>query len=188
MPNSARSTLDPLETPRLLLRRFLPSDLESLLPIYADPEVMRFIGKGVRTRAETEAALARMIGHWERHGFGMWAVVDRAQGILLGRCGLQHLDHTPEVELGYTLARACWGRGIATEAARASLKYGFETVGLERIVGVTRHQNLASRRVLEKVGLRFEKEAHFYQADCLYFAIARDAWYQRTPRYGADER
>jgi len=170
------TSMTSLETPRLVLRPFRPDDLDDLCPIFGDADVMRYVGKGVRTRQETEETLLRMIGHWGRHGFGLWAVVDRQQARLIGRCGLCFLDHTPEVELGYTLAKPAWGKGLATEAAHASLKYGFGPLELDRIVAIARPENGASRRVMEKVGMRFEKEAHFYGADVVYYAVSRRDW------------
>ncbi|HEV3259749.1 MAG TPA: GNAT family N-acetyltransferase [Gemmataceae bacterium] len=165
-----------LETRRLILRPFRAGDLDDLCPIFGDADVMRYVGKGARTREETQEVLLRMIGHWQRHGFGMWALVDKEQARLLGRCGLCFLDNTPEVELGYTLAKSAWGKGLATEAAHASLKHGFGQLRLDRIVAIARPENQASRRVMEKVGMHFEKDAHFYQADVVYYAVSRQAY------------
>jgi len=103
----------------------------------------------------------------------MWAVVERATGELAGWCGLAHLEDTQEVEVGYGLARRAWGRGLATEAARASLRYGFESMGLARIVAVVNPANHASRHVVEKLGLRHVKVARHYGADLDYFEIGR---------------
>jgi ribosomal-protein-alanine N-acetyltransferase len=145
------------ETPRLRLRPFTLAGLDDLHQLFSDPEVMRHVGDGVFTRAQTEANLARMIGHWERLGFGMWALHDKQSGRFVGRCGIKPLGDTPEIELGYTLHREFWGRGLAAEAARASLRLGFEAAGLPRIVAIARPENLRSRRVMEKVGMRYER-------------------------------
>jgi len=165
-----------LDTPRLFLRPLCTDDLDGLCAIYGDVEVMRYVGKGARTRDETRESLLRMVGHWQRHGFGMWAVIEKDENRLIGRCGLCFLDNTLEVELGYTLARAAWGKGLATEAAHACLRHGFGVLGLDRIVAVARPANRASRRVMEKVGMRFEKNGHFYSADVVYYAISRRAY------------
>lgn len=163
-----------IETARLRLRPFTPEDLDDMYPIYSNPEVVRYVGKGVRTREETEIGLFYTIEHY-RHGFGMWAVVDKMDNKTIGRCGLCFLDRTPEVELGYVLDKPYWGKGLATEASLASLKYGFEEIQLDRIVAIAHPLNLASRRVMEKVGMKYEKDAHYYDTDVVYYAILREA-------------
>jgi len=94
-------------------------------------------------------------------------------GVLLGQCGLNHLPPGDEIEVLYLLERACWGQGLATEAAAAALRCGFDELSLERIVGITLAGNAASQRVLEKVGLRYEKDARFFDCDCRYYACDR---------------
>lgn len=165
-----------IETARLRLRQFTLDDLDDLFRLYRDPEVMKYISGRARTRDETEASLFRIIKQWE-HGFGMWAVVHKTQRkMVIGRCGLGFLDNTPEVELGYAFAKPYWGMGIATEATFASLKYGFEQAKLDRIVAIARPENIASQRVMQKVGMKYEKDAHFYNLDVVYYALSRSAW------------
>lgn len=160
-----------LETARLKLRKFTLEDADQLYRIYNNSEVMRYVGNYARTKEQTEAELLSMIQHWQQHDFGMWAVIDKQNQILIGRCGLCFLDDTKEVELGYLLDKFYWGRGLATEAAKAALKYGFEVVKLERIVAVAKPENLASRRVMEKVGMKYEKDAHYYDSDVVYYSV-----------------
>jgi RimJ/RimL family protein N-acetyltransferase len=163
-----------LETARLRLRPFTPADEDDLCRLYSDPEVMRYIGVGgVRTREQTAEALAKMVGEWGQHGFGMWALLDRRDGRFLGRCGLRPLAGTPEVELGYTLFKDVWGRGLATEAARASVAFGFDKLRLPRLVAIAHPPNRASRRVMEKVGMRFERQGPYQDIDCVWYAIGR---------------
>ena len=150
-----------IETPPLLLRPFAPADLDELLRLYSDPEVMRFIGKGVRSREETEAGLTRMAGQWPQLGFGMWALHEKETGKFVGRCGLQPLSDTGQVEVGYALHREFWGRGLTTEAATVALRFGFETIGLPRIVAIARAENVASRRVMEKLGMTYSPADDF---------------------------
>ena len=90
-----------------------------------------------------------------------------------GFCGLVHLDDTSEIEVGYRFAKRFWGMGLATEAAKASLEYGFETLGIDRIVAVVHPDNLASQRVVDKLGLRYIRDAHFYNSNLRYYAITR---------------
>lgn len=181
-PLLEQSVMQMIETPRLLLRPFTSDDLGALVQINADADVMRYIGDGKpQSRAKTEIRLKAILDHWDQHGFGLWATVDRASGDLMGFCGLKYLDDTSDIEVGYRLAKRVWGMGLATEAARASLHYGFETVGLDRIVAVVQPENVASCRVVEKIGLRYVKDARFYQTDVKYYAITREEYYPDEP-------
>jgi ribosomal-protein-alanine N-acetyltransferase len=161
-----------IETERLVLRRFTAGDLDKLVELRADPQVMRYIGD--QSREKVEQRLQYYISHYEPHGFGMWAVIDKRTGAMIGWCGLIFLDETPEVEVGYGVARDYWGRGLMTEAARACLRYGFEHAALKRIVAVAMPENTASRRIMEKLGMRYEKNVHHYGHDLAYYAIRRD--------------
>ncbi len=163
-----------LETDRLLLRPWTADDAEAALPIYTDPEVMRFLSLRPTTLEEVRTLLVeRPILHQEQHGFSLWAVIEKATSRLIGSCGLKYLDNGPEIEVGYHFARAAWGKGYATEAARACLHHGFERLGLARIVAVVDPANHASQRVLEKIGLRFERMAHHYNKDLRYYVALR---------------
>jgi RimJ/RimL family protein N-acetyltransferase len=104
----------------------------------------------------------------------VWAVVERETDALIGHCGLRYLEDTSDVELLYGLGRRFWGRGVATEAGRASLGYGFEQAGLSRIVALAKPENAASRRVMEKLGMTFEGEAHHFGLVAVRYAISRD--------------
>ena len=159
-----------LETERLRLRLFTPADLDPLARIFSHPEVMRYLGDGRPiSRAASEAALTSIIAHWHRHGFGRWAVVHKAHGRLLGYGGLRRLDSM--IELVYLLDRPYWGAGLATELARAVLCYGFRQRACDFIVAVTKPDNLASRRVLTKLGMRFEKEANYFNIPVVQYTI-----------------
>jgi len=167
-----------LETARLLMRPPTSADLEDLCRLTGDPEVMRYLGKGVRTRKETESALVTAIEHWVRHEFGIWFVYDRENGEFLGRCGLRYFQDTPDIELSYSFAKSTWGRGIASEAAAASMNFGFERLRLERIIAIAMPENIGSRRVMEKLGMHYEKNAPFFGFDHVFYAITR-AEYQK---------
>jgi len=164
----------PLETARLTLRRLRDDDTDRLLEVFGDPEVMRFVGRGLPLdRDRLVASQAAVIEHWARHGFGPLAVVERATGGLVGECGLQLLEGGPDVEVTYTLARAAWGRGYATEAAAALLAWGFGELGLTCIVGVAYPANTASQRVLEKVGMRRAGLRRCYGAELVEYVAER---------------
>jgi len=130
-----------------------------------------------------ERALQFVQEHWARHGNGLWAVTERITGQFIGQGGLNYLDETGEVEVDYALARAYWGRGIATEVARASLRFGFEHLGLERIIGLAVPENIASRRVLERIGMVFVKETHLFGLDLVNYTIERDQFLIDSSRY-----
>ena len=163
-----------VETARLYLRRFDSGDLDAFAAMNADADVIRYIGDGKpQTRSQTQMRLNAILDHWDHHGFGLCAIVDKATHEFIGFCGLQYLNSTSEIEIGYRLAKEFWGRGIATEAASASLKYGFDELGLDRIVAVVHPENVVSQRVIQKIGLQYVKDARFYNSELKYFAIVR---------------
>jgi RimJ/RimL family protein N-acetyltransferase len=145
-----------LHTERLLLRRWRASDREPLAAINADPAVMEFYPSAL-TRARSDALVERIEECFEEHGYGLWAVEIVGERPLAGYVGLcpvgAELPFAPTVELGWRLARECWGRGIATEAARASCAFARERPGLERLVAYTAAINVRSRRVMERLGM-----------------------------------
>src|SRR2546422_4149694 len=162
-----------IETERLLLRMFRPDDLNNLAGLFSDPEVMRYVGEGdTVNREETDKALQSIIKHWETHGFGRWAAEDRVTHNFVGFGGLRSLLGTPEVV--YHFATAHWGKGLATELARASLRFGFEDRGFDRIVAVAKPENRASIHVMQKLGMRFEMKTSYYNIEVVQYEITRN--------------
>jgi RimJ/RimL family protein N-acetyltransferase len=165
------------ETARLRLRPFTWDDLDAHAQLYADPEVTGFLAGGAvpadRVRERSRQVLENFIGHWARHGFGPWAVIDKEQGRLIGQCGLRLLPDGLEVELLYALERAVWGMGLAPEAAGAALRYGFLELNLSRIVAVTRPEHAASRRVMEKLGMTYERDMEVFGIQAVCYALSR---------------
>ncbi|NWJ25969.1 GNAT family N-acetyltransferase [Rhizobium sp. RM] len=147
-----------LSTDRLYLREIDDSDLVSLADIYADDECMKFY-PGTKTVAETKAWFQKLaFESYRADGFGLWAVVDRLTGQVIGDCGITR-QQTPagmEPEIGYHLWREFWGKGLATEAATACRDYALETLGLNRVVSITTPENIASQRVAQRVHDRKE--------------------------------
>jgi RimJ/RimL family protein N-acetyltransferase len=161
-----------LETSRLSLREFKMDDLDELTALRADPLVWKYLGE--QPREKVAERLRFYISCYESHGFGMCGVSYKGESALIGWSGLQPLEDSGEVEIGYGFAQAHWGKGLASEAARALLRYGFEHLGLERIVAVALPENIASRRVMEKLGMKYERNEPHYGFDCAYYAISRD--------------
>ncbi len=145
-----------IETTRLRLRMWRGEDLDAYARMCADPEMMRHLS-GPMTREQSEEQVAGFVRHWEERGFGLWAAEHKADGAFIGFVGLLHSEDWPEgehkTEVGWRLDRAYWNGGLATEGARASLRYGFVGLGLGRIISITLPQNAASCRVMEKAGL-----------------------------------
>lgn len=167
--------MDEIETARLRLRMFTTDDLDDLSLIFADAEVVKHLGSGKPApREETEIALHSILRHWQQHGFGRWAAVDKQTERLIGYGGLRNFEGTPE--LVYLLARSHWGRGLGTEMARGCLKYGFEERRFERIVGLVKLANAASHHVMEKIGMGYEKHATLYGVDVVCYALSRDIY------------
>lgn len=163
--------MDGVSTARLALRPLRQDDADALLEVYTHPLVEAWIGPHSRERVSEEIGF-QVAGQAER-GYSVWAVERRGDGRFLGDCGLQPLEHRgPEVELGYDLHPDAWGQGLATEAATAVVQAAFGTLGLERLMAVVKPANAASRRVLEKAGLRPTRRRGAYGELMVQYEIA----------------
>lgn len=163
------SAIPELETERLRLRGWAEADIEPWARlIFADPEVTRFLPRAdVPPLERTQRFYRYCVEHWEKRGYGIWAVTDRATGAFMGECGLNFIDDLDVVELDYSLGKAYWGQGLATEAARAATRHGFETLGLSRMIALTFRDNIGSRKVMERVGFEYEKDVHVFGEDLM---------------------
>jgi RimJ/RimL family protein N-acetyltransferase len=164
-----------LETPRLCLRPFAAADHAAIHAVYADPEVMRYVGHGVHgTPSETARALRGYAGAIAARGYGFGAVVERSTGAVVGDAGLHPLaGRGPDVELGYTLARGAWGHGYATEMGGALVDHAFGALDLARVMAQVEPANLASRRVLEKLGMTERGVRLVYGRPHLLYGVER---------------
>lgn len=148
--------LEELLTARLRMRRWRDSDREPLAAINCDPLVMEHFPAPL-TRAQSDELIAEIESHFERHGYGLWALQERTSGELLGFTGLEVVSFqarfTPAVEIGWRLARAAWGHGYASEAAVAALGDGFERAGLDQVVSFTALANGRSQAVMRRIGM-----------------------------------
>jgi [ribosomal protein S5]-alanine N-acetyltransferase len=165
----------PIFTERLVLRPYQADDLEQLHAVlYSDVDAMRLLG-GPRDLAGTRFALERSMTQQDITGFSFWPVIERESGLLVGEAGLFPLSPDgPDVALGYAFGARWWGRGYATEAARAVVAEAFGELGMDRLVAITREANLGSRHVLEKLGFRMEGVRHVWGAEQLFFVLERD--------------
>ena len=149
-----------LETPRLILRLMEPSDLDDLLTIFADPKVMLSFDAAPFTREQMKQWQARNLEHQQANGYGLFSVILKSEEILIGNCGLEHMElgEEPVTELGYDFRSDYWNQGFATEAASAVRDFAFDTLALPTLISLIRVGNHASRRVSEKIGMRMIAE------------------------------
>lgn len=180
-----------IETERLLLREITTNDLEEFAQvIFADPDVMRYMAKrDLNPLERAERACKVSAENWSKHGYGAWLITDKNNGKVIGSCDFDTEEFSSGVELGYNIGKSYWRKGIATETARAAIRFGFEIVKMERIIGVVVPENTASWRVLERLGFVYERSAKAYGWDELrYYTLQREqfspdnSFYQiRTP-------
>lgn len=152
-----------LETERLILREFSTADAEQLYLLNLDPEVIKYTGDPAFKNKAEAASFLENYNQYQKYGFGRWAVIEKNSGDFLGWCGLKHDPAHHETDIGFRFFKIHWNNGYATESAKACLQKGFSTFGLQRIIGRAMKENTASVKVLEKLGMVFEKEFDFYQ-------------------------
>lgn len=189
-----------LETDRLILRRFTEDDVDNLVDLDSDPAVMRHITGGTATPREAIVGdyLPAYLAYYERYpGYGFWAAIEKATGDFLGWFHLRpdREDAPDEPELGYRLRRSAWGKGYATEGSRALIRTAFAELGARRVVAFAYGENVASRRVMEKVGMRLVRtfrltpeelrellgvdDPDLFPGDDVEYALTKDEWDQQ---------
>jgi RimJ/RimL family protein N-acetyltransferase len=148
-----------IETPRLLLRRLEFADAPFLVTLLNEPSFIENIGdRGVRSIEDAQRYLREgPLAMYQKYGFGLWHTARKTDGMAVGLCGLLRRDILPDVDVGYALLPAFWGMGFAYEATSATLRHGADKFGLERVIGVVSEGNAGSIRVLEKLGMSFER-------------------------------
>jgi ribosomal-protein-alanine N-acetyltransferase len=166
-----------LQTPRLLLSRPADADLPDLTAMHTDPRVMATLG-GLRSPEELDALHRRLLGSWERDGFGVWVARHRPDGRFVGRGGLRRVQvgGRDEVEVAYARVPGFWGRGLATELAREGVRVGFEVLRLAELVCFTLPTNAASRRVMEKAGFCYERDIEHAGLPHVLHRLRREDW------------
>lgn len=164
----------PLETQRLVFRDWTASDLEPFQLLCADPNVMEFVGDGTPwSRERSEQFVARACEMSRTHGFCQWPIIFKPCSTLIGFCGF--VPASDGAEIGWRLAKERWGQGIATEAARAVLRHGFETLEFKRIIATVQSANRASIRVVDKLGMQAESTFHRSGREVILYSIHREA-------------
>ena len=167
------------ETDRLILREIVPSDEQGIFELDSDPEVQRFVGnKPITTRQQSREMIAYIREQYKTYGIGRWAVIRKDTGQFVGWAGLKFIretinGHTHYYDLGYRLIKRYWGRGYASEAAIASLDYGFNQLQLKQIYGMADCRNTASRKVLQKAGLTYVQTFNYEGISTDWFTITR---------------
>lgn len=167
-----------ITTERLTFRKFELDDLPQLIEQRMDPDMSRYLGG---PRLQNPEALAKRIrfymGCYDSHGFGMCPMFLKETGEFIGVSGIQPLDSTDDIEVGYSVIKKYWGQGIGTEAAKGWMEFGFDEGGLDRIVAVAVLENIGSRRVMEKLGMTYEKTEEHYGEDCAFYGISKDEFF-----------
>ncbi len=166
-----------LESDRLVLRMLRESDLDAYAEMCGDPEVMRYLGDGQPlSRPLAWRNLAMMIGHWSLRGYGLWAVEERASGVFVGRIGFWHPEGWPGFEVGWTLRRAYWRRGYATEGAARALQYAFIELKQPHVLSLIHPENTASIRVALRLGEQRIGLTEVLGKQALVYRITREEW------------
>jgi ribosomal-protein-alanine N-acetyltransferase len=165
-----------IETERLLLREITLDDKEAMFKLYSNPEVQKYTGEPVvESIEEMEKAIRERISNYKKYGYGRWATILKHDMQFVGWAGLAYLPEFDEIDIGYRFLPQYWGTGIATEASRAILTYGFDTLELEKIIAIALKENKASIRVMEKIGMEFDKIAPYElgSKDAIWYSCDR---------------
>lgn len=167
-----------IRTSRLKLRPYTVADLDNLHRIFIDPQVRKYLcDDRIIPREWVAAEIENNIKSFELHGFGQWSIFLKETSELIGFCGFRFFyDNPPELQLLYGLSPQYWGKGLATEAATAMIQYGFTEHKFEQIISATDVENIASARVMERIGMKFTQRAHKEGLDVLYYAISRQEY------------
>lgn len=175
-----RPPIPKIETDRLILRAFREADIEPFFELSQDADVMRYVGdRRVPTLQEAWRAVAGWLGHWELRGYGQWAIEERSSGRFIGRAGIINPAEWPGPEVGYVLGKDWWGRGFATEAARAAMDWGFEEVGFDDLISLIDPANAPSIAVAGRLGETLRSETDLGGHTVLIYGITRAEWEAR---------
>jgi RimJ/RimL family protein N-acetyltransferase len=166
-----------LQTPNLFLRPWNQEDADAWFNIMQEEGILRYFpNQTPPSHEKAKLYIAHHSAHWQLHGYGHWAVVTRQDGNVVGWNGLEYLPELDETEIAYLLSKKVWGRGFATEAARTAVRFGFESTGLEKIIGLVHPENLGSVHVLEKCGLTLVDQIPLWGLEMSRYRITRETY------------
>ena len=171
-----------VETPRLILREVLPSDVDGIFALDSDPEVVKYFPNQLMTdRAQAEKLIDYIRKQYQENGIGRWAIVEKESNNFVGWSGLKFVTDTVNnqshfYDVGYRLLRKFWGKGYATETAFASLEYGFNVMQLNEIFAGVHIENGASDRIITKIGMKRIGEFNFYESPHYWYALSKEDW------------
>ena len=160
-----------LSTERLILRKFTPQDAQDFYNLNNDPEVLKFTGDLPFSSVSEAEVFLKNYDAYKKYGIGRWAVILKSNLEFIGFCGLKYHPDKDIVEIGYRISKHFWGRGFATEAAKASIQYGFEKLGYKKIFAHVHQENIASQRVLGKIGMTKQQNIWYDGQPALLYAI-----------------
>ncbi len=172
-----------IETKRLTIFAPKLEDLEEQIRLQSNPEVMMYIGNGVRNREEVKQGLQKAIHHYERFKFSLGSVYEKDTQRFVGRAGIIHLgldENAKEIEVAYALMPEFWNQGYATELASSLAEWGFKNLDVKEIVAVTKRENYGSRKVLEKIGMKHVKDAIYHGNSIVYYSVQKTEFFERT--------
>ena len=161
------------------------TDIDAVFVMRSDENVMRFIRAPQTKRDEAGNWIKLVSSRWTDEKIGFCSIIEKSSKRFIGWCGLWRLKENGETEVGYALVKECWGRGFASEAAGAFLKYGFEHLDLEKIVAVANPENTGSRRVMEKLGMTYDYTGTFYERDLVHYTITRDDYFRNRKAFAS---
>ncbi|WP_397451778.1 GNAT family N-acetyltransferase [Pseudomonas sp. NA-150] len=167
-----------LQTERLLIRELTAQDVSALAAILGDAQVMRHSVGGVLSAKATREFIAGCVFSYQANDFGPWAVIEKSSSTFIGFCGLnaELVEGAEEVEIGYRFARPFWGRGFATEAARATRDYAFGVIGIDSLIAIVEPENIASVNVIEKLGFNTFIHSQYHRRGVKIYRMTRPAW------------
>ena len=174
---TAKYSFPLIETDRLRLEMFEVSDLEAAFRLFNDDKVQKYLApQNRRNREQMQITLQKFLARWRERGFGLWRVSGKSTKEMLGYCGFQYLEKTLDIEIIFAFFKNFWGKGFAAEAANASLRFGFEELLFTKIYAAAHPDNLASRGVLQKIGMDFEISTKHYGIEVVTYSISHSVF------------
>jgi ribosomal-protein-alanine N-acetyltransferase len=165
-----------IETPRLIMKQFCEADAKHLFELNSDPDVTKYVGGSAYSSMDEVIEFIKNYDQYEKYGMGRLNMFDKITGEYIGWCGLKYLEDEQNVDLGYRLLKRHWGKGYATEAATASLEYGFDVLNLDKIIGKAMKENTASINVFKKLGMAYSHDDECGKHPAVVYVITKEEW------------